>query len=60
VQKAVLVALLLAVLLLASYLRITGLTWGLNGGYGHYRNFQPDEFVSLGRKALALRGPSRP
>lgn len=34
-------------LLLASYLRITGLAWGLTSGYGHDRNFQPDEFVSL-------------
>jgi hypothetical protein len=24
-----------------------GLTWGLSGGYGHERNLQPDEFVSL-------------
>jgi hypothetical protein len=34
-------------LLLGAYLRITGLTWGLTSGYGHLRNFQPDEFVSL-------------
>jgi len=34
-------------LLLAAWLRITGLTWGLGSGYGHDRNFQPDEFVSL-------------
>jgi dolichyl-phosphate-mannose-protein mannosyltransferase len=33
--------------LLAAYLRITGLTWGLGSGYGHDRNFHPDEFVSL-------------
>ena len=36
-----------AVLLLGAYLRVTGLTWGLNSGYGHDLNFQPDEFVSL-------------
>jgi len=24
-----------------------GLTWGLSSGYGHERNLQPDEFVSL-------------
>src|SRR6266581_6049029 len=36
-----------SVLLLGGYLRSAGLTWGLNSGYGHYRNFQPDEFVSL-------------
>jgi hypothetical protein len=47
VQKAVRLSLFFGVLLLGSYLRITGLTWGLNSGYGHYRNFQPDEFVSL-------------
>ena len=34
-------------LLLAAYLRVIGLAWGLNSGYGHDRNFQPDEFVSL-------------
>jgi Dolichyl-phosphate-mannose-protein mannosyltransferase len=45
--KTVQVTLLLAVLFLASYLRITGLTWALKSGYGHYRNFQPDEFISL-------------
>ena len=33
--------------MLAAYLRITGLSWGLNSGYGHDRNFQPDEFLSL-------------
>jgi len=47
VQKAVRLALVFAALLLACYLRITGLTWGLTSGYGHNRNFQPDEFVSL-------------
>ncbi len=36
-----------SVLLLGGYLRSAGLTWGLESGYGHYRNFQPDEFVSL-------------
>jgi hypothetical protein len=36
-----------AVLLLGGYLRSAGLMWGLESGYGHYRNFQPDEFVSL-------------
>jgi dolichyl-phosphate-mannose-protein mannosyltransferase len=45
--KAIQLTLLLAVLFLASYLRLTGLSWGLNSGYGHYRNFHPDEFVSL-------------
>jgi Dolichyl-phosphate-mannose-protein mannosyltransferase len=46
-QKALRPALFLSVLLLAAYLRIAGLTWGLSSGYGHDLNFQPDEFVSL-------------
>ena len=46
-EKAIRVALLLAVLVLASYLRITGLDWGLTSGYGSTRNFHPDEFYSL-------------
>jgi hypothetical protein len=47
VQKALRPALFLGLLLLAAYLRITGLSWGLSSGYGHDLNFQPDEFVSL-------------
>lgn len=46
-QKALRPILFSAVLLLAAYLRITGLSWGLTSGYGHELNFQPDEFVSL-------------
>lgn len=42
--RLVLIAL---VLLLGGYLRAVGLTWGLESGYGHMRNYQPDEFVSL-------------
>lgn len=45
--KTVHITLVLAVLLIAGYLRMTGLKWGLTGGYGHERNFQPDEFISL-------------
>jgi hypothetical protein len=45
-QKALQPALFAGLLLLAAYLRVTGLTWGLSG-YGHELNFQPDEFVSL-------------
>ena len=45
--KALRPAFFAGVLLLAAYLRIAGLTWGLNSGYGHDLNFQPDEFVSL-------------
>lgn len=37
--KAVHVTLVLAVLLIAGYLRMTGLKWGLTGGYGHEQNF---------------------
>jgi hypothetical protein len=47
VQKALQSAMLSGLLLLAAYLRIAGLNWGLNSGYGHDLNFQPDEFVSL-------------
>src|SRR5436189_6480597 len=46
-QKALKPALFLGMLLLGAYLRVAGLTWGLNSGYGHDLNFQPDEFVSL-------------
>ncbi len=46
-RKALRPALFSGLLLLAAYLRITGLTWGLGSGYGHDRNFHPDEFVSL-------------
>jgi hypothetical protein len=33
---------------LSAYLRLSGITWGINTGYGHYLNFHPDEFVSIG------------
>jgi len=46
-QRALQTALVSCLLLLAAYLRVAGLTWGLNSGYGHDLNFQPDEFVSL-------------
>jgi hypothetical protein len=46
-EKALRPALFAGMLLLATYLRVMGLTWGLNSGYGHELNFQPDEFVSL-------------
>jgi hypothetical protein len=46
-QKALPLALFCGLLLLAFYLRVTGLGWGLNSGYGHELNFQPDEFISL-------------
>jgi hypothetical protein len=46
-QKTLRITCFAGLLLLAMYLRVTGLTWGLNSGYGHEQNFQPDEFVSL-------------
>jgi hypothetical protein len=46
-QKALRPGLFAGLVLLAAYLRLAGLTWGLNSGYGHDLNFQPDEFVSL-------------
>ncbi len=56
-QKSLQPALVSGLLLLAAWLRITGLTWGLGSGYGHERNFQPDEFVSL-RGLLQLDLPA--
>ena len=56
-QKSLQPALFSGLLLLAAWLRITGLTWGLGSGYGHERNFQPDEFVSL-RGLLQLDLPA--
>jgi hypothetical protein len=57
VQKSLQPALFSVLLLLAVWFRITGLTWGLGSGYGHERNFQPDEFVSL-RGLLQLDLPA--
>jgi hypothetical protein len=56
-QKALRPALFSWLLLLAAYLRVTGLAWGLGSGYGHDRNFQPDEFLSL-RGVLQLDLPA--
>lgn len=56
-QKSLQPAIFAGLLLLAAWLRITGLTWGLGSGYGHDRNFQPDEFVSL-RGVLQLDLPA--
>jgi hypothetical protein len=46
-QRTIRLSLFLGLLLVAAYLRIAGLTWGLESGYGHALNYQPDEFVSL-------------
>lgn len=35
------------VVVLSGWLRLTGITWGLESGYGHYLNYQPDEFISM-------------
>ncbi len=32
---------------LSAYLRLSGITWGMKSGYGHYLNFQPDEYISI-------------
>jgi len=46
-QKALRPAIFSGLLLLGACLRVMGLSWGLNSGYGHDLNFQPDEFISL-------------
>jgi Dolichyl-phosphate-mannose-protein mannosyltransferase len=46
-QNALRPALFAGMLLLATYLRVVGLTWGLHSGYGQELNLQPDEFISL-------------
>src|SRR5438132_7794899 len=46
-QNSLRTAIFSALLLLGASLRVLGLSWGLNSGYGHDLNFQPDEFVSL-------------
>ena len=38
---------LLLILALAAYLRLSGITWGMEGAYGHDLSFQPDEFISI-------------
>jgi Dolichyl-phosphate-mannose-protein mannosyltransferase len=38
---------LLLIVGLSAYLRLSGITWGMNSGYGHYLNFQPDEYISI-------------
>src|SRR5436189_5980126 len=47
VHKALRPALFSGLLLLAAYLRIPGLSWGLSSGYRHDLNFQPHQFLSL-------------
>jgi dolichyl-phosphate-mannose-protein mannosyltransferase len=38
---------LLLVVGLSAYLRLYGITWASDAGYGHYLNYQPDEFISI-------------
>jgi len=38
---------LLLIVGLSAYLRLSGITWAMNSGYGHYLNFQPDEYISI-------------
>ena len=38
---------LLLIVALSAYLRLSGITWGMKSGYGHYVNFQPDEYISI-------------
>jgi len=45
---------LLLIVGLSAYLRLSGITWGIESGYGHYINFQPDEFISI-RGMLPIR-----
>jgi hypothetical protein len=46
-SKTLRASLLCVVLLLGAHLRSSGLTWGLNTGYGFGRGFHPDEFGSM-------------
>ena len=46
-MKPSVVILLCCVILLAAYLRCTGLSWGLESGFGRTLNYHPDEFISL-------------
>ena len=45
-RRLIVLSLLLTVGL-SAYLRLSGITWGIESGYGHYINFQPDEFISI-------------
>ena len=38
---------LLLIVSLSAYLRLSGITWASDAGYGHYLNYQPDEFISI-------------
>src|SRR5215472_10457753 len=38
---------LFLILGLSAYLRLSRITWGMESGYGHDLNFQPDEFISI-------------
>ena len=46
-RSGLVVLTLLLMVGLSAYLRLSGITWGMNSGYGHYLNFQPDEYISI-------------
>lgn len=45
-RRIVLVCLALIVAVSACF-RLSGIGWALDSGYGHYLNYQPDEFISM-------------
>jgi hypothetical protein len=53
-NRRLIVLSLLLIVGLSAYLRLSGITWGIESGYGHYINFQPDEFISI-RGMLPIR-----
>jgi len=46
-NKLLIVFGLLLIVGLSAYLRLSGISWGSGAGYGHYLNYQPDEFISM-------------
>lgn len=45
-RRIVLVCLCLIVAV-SAWFRLSGIGWALESGYGHYLNYQPDEFISM-------------
>jgi len=46
-SRGLVILILLLIVGLSAYLRLSGITWGMESGYGHYLNFQPDEYISI-------------
>jgi Dolichyl-phosphate-mannose-protein mannosyltransferase len=46
-RSGLVVLILVLIVGLSAYLRLSGISWGMNSGYGHYLNFQPDEYISI-------------